>query len=179
VTQIELKRSEDSDKPIVEAFVAISCGGGIGGWGAVINFEDSQKERSSGRLDVTAPAMNLHAASKVLEVIFREYGKSNVHLHIDSYVAAHIELLPFWQANGWQSYSLEKISHRALWKQLDKWQSKHCNVRFTSMNLRTRANKLRKEAKRSKELAREARKRWTHLDETSSTVGVSGPSIRL
>ena len=177
---VKLKSSRNNENPVVEAFVAISRSTeGIGGWGAVINVGDDQRERSGGQLDVTGPQLNLRAAGIVLDFIFRECGKCKVRLHIDSYVAEGVEMLPIWRANGWYANCFtRKIAHRSLWERLDERQSKHSSVRFVSMGLRTR-KKLRKEAERSKQLAREARKLWVHMRQAFPTIGRTGHSIRL
>jgi len=103
-----------------------ACSGnpGPGGWGAVLNYQDSQKELFGSEPDTTNNRMELMAAIKALEALKRPL---NVDLYTDSkYVKDGITTwIHNWQKNGWKSASKKPVKNIDLWQQLVSLTGKH------------------------------------------------------
>ena len=96
---------------------------GIGGWGAVLLYNEHTKELSGGEPDTTNNRMELTAAIEGLSVLSR---KCDVVVITDSeYVKRGItEWLPAWKRRGWvrKGGALKNLD---LWQRLDALTQKH------------------------------------------------------
>lgn len=110
----------------IEIYTDGACSGnpGPGGWGALLRFNDHEKELSGAEADTTNNRMELTAAIKALEALKH---RCDIDLYTDStYVKNGItEWMDGWKAKGWPS----KIKNQDLWKELDALVNKHI-VRF-------------------------------------------------
>ncbi len=97
---------------------------GPGGWGAILQFGDHEKEMYGFEAETTNNRMELTAAIKALEVLNRS---CHVELTTDSqYVRQGItEWLEAWKARGWKTASKKPVKNKDLWQQLDEAVQRH------------------------------------------------------
>lgn len=97
---------------------------GPGGWGAVIRFNDHEKDISGGEADTTNNRMELLAAIKALNALKRP---CTVALTTDSvYVRDGItKWIHGWQRNGWRTAAKKPVKNADLWQDLVKASERH------------------------------------------------------
>src|SRR5690554_7340731 len=97
----------------VYAFTDGACKGnpGIGGWGALLRYKESEKELWGGETNTTNNRMELMAAIKALEALKRP---CDVVLTTDSkYVKQGInEWMAGWKKNGWRTASKSPVKNK-------------------------------------------------------------------
>ena len=110
----------------VRAFTDGACSGnpGPGGWGAVLQFGDHERELRGGAADTTNNRMELTAAIEALRAL-RE--SCRVSLTTDStYVKDGItQWLANWKRNGWKTAAKKPVKNQDLWQALDHESSRH------------------------------------------------------
>ena len=97
-----------------------ACSGnpGPGGWAAILTYNDSERELSSGERQTTNNRMELQAAIADLQSL-RE--ACEVRLHTDSkYIvqAFNDGWIAGWQRRGWFTSAKKPVANRDLWEQL-------------------------------------------------------------
>jgi len=97
---------------------------GSGGWGALIKFNDSEKEIYGGIKYTTNNQMELTAAIEGLRVLKES---CNVDLYTDSkYVMDGIsDWIKKWKKNNWKTASKKDVKNKELWQKLDELISCH------------------------------------------------------
>lgn len=97
---------------------------GPGGWGALLQYGDNNKEIFGGELDTTNNRMELMAAIKALESLNRD---CEVTLYTDSqYVRKGItEWIINWKKRNWQTAAKKPVKNADLWKLLDTQVERH------------------------------------------------------
>ncbi len=97
---------------------------GPGGWGALLEYGDKEKEIFGGEKMTTNNRMELLAAIKGLESLKRS---SRINIFTDSkYVLRGItEWLPNWKKRGWMTASKKPVKNDDLWKRLDALAQNH------------------------------------------------------
>ena len=110
----------------VQAFTDGACSGnpGPGGWGAVLQFGDRERELYGGADDTTNNRMELTAAIEALKALKEP---CEVALTTDStYVKDGItQWLVNWKKNGWKTAARKAVKNQDLWQQLDDQASRH------------------------------------------------------
>lgn len=110
----------------VRAFTDGACSGnpGPGGWGAVLQFGDHERELHGGAADTTNNRMELTAAIEALRAL-RE--SCRVSLTTDStYVKDGItQWLANWKRNDWKTAAKKPVKNQDLWQALDHESSRH------------------------------------------------------
>ena len=113
-------------KKHVEIYTDGACSGnpGPGGWGAVLQYGDKEREISGGELATTNNRMELMAAIQALEALTRD---CRVELHTDStYVMKGIsEWIHNWKRRGWMTADKKPVKNDDLWKRLDAARLRH------------------------------------------------------
>ena len=108
------------DTAIVEIFTDGACSGnpGPGGWGAILQFKDVEKELSGGAQETTNNRMELQAAIEGLRALKRPM---RVAIHTDStYVRDGItKWVVNWKRNGWKTAAKKPVKNIDLWQALD------------------------------------------------------------
>lgn len=103
-----------------------ACSGnpGPGGWGALLQYGEVEKELSGGELETTNNRMELLAAIKALEALKQ---RCTVHLYTDStYVKDGITQWIFsWKKNGWKTAAKKPVKNADLWQLLDVQTRRH------------------------------------------------------
>jgi ribonuclease HI len=104
-----------------------ACSGnpGPGGWGAILQWNDHEKELSGGEAETTNNRMEMMAVIKGLEAL--KHNKSPVTLYTDSkYVLqGATEWLEGWKARGWKSANKKPVKNQDLWEQIDSLLQDH------------------------------------------------------
>ena len=91
---------------------------GPGGWAAILQWQDKERELSGSEPDTTNNRMELMAAIMGLNAVTRPMA---VDLHTDSrYVMNGVQdWMPRWKANGWKTAAKKPVANQDLWQQLD------------------------------------------------------------
>ena len=103
-----------------------ACSGnpGPGGWGAVLQYGEREKELKGGEPLTTNNRMELTAAIAALETLTRP---CTVSLHTDSqYVRGGVTgWVATWKRNGWRTSDKKPVKNEDLWRRLDDAASRH------------------------------------------------------
>jgi ribonuclease HI len=112
--------------PVVEIYSDGACRGnpGPGGWGAVLRYNNLEKELWGGEADTTNNRMELMAAIRALEALKRP---SRVKLYTDSiYVMRGItQWIHDWKRRGWRTADKKPVKNDDLWRELDRLRERH------------------------------------------------------
>lgn len=97
---------------------------GPGGWGAVLQYGEHQRELYGGESDTTNNRMELTAALQALEAL-RE--PCEIDLTTDSeYVRKGItEWLPAWKRRNWKTADRKPVKNADLWQALEQAAARH------------------------------------------------------
>jgi len=97
---------------------------GRGGWGALLQFGDHERELFGGEAHTTNNRMELTAVIRALEALKRP---CRVEVHTDSeYVKNGItEWLPAWKRRGWKTADRKPVKNVDLWHALDALAALH------------------------------------------------------
>lgn len=110
----------------VTIFTDGACRGnpGPGGWGALLQFGERERELRGGEADTTNNRMELTAAIRALEALKQ---RCAVDLHTDSmYVRNGItQWLDGWKSRGWRTSAKKPVKNQDLWQALDTLASRH------------------------------------------------------
>jgi ribonuclease HI len=120
-----LKKREAAGQAVhIHTDAACKGNPGPGGWGAVLQFGDEEREIFGGERETTNNRMELTAVIEALTVLKR---RCPVVLHTDSqYVQKGItEWIHGWKARGWKTASKEPVRNVDLWRRLDELASGH------------------------------------------------------
>mgnify|MGYP001405147719 FL=1 len=103
---------------------ACSRNPGPGGWGAVLQFGDHERELHGGAAETTNNRMELTAAIEALKALSEP---CQVSLTTDStYVKDGItQWLANWKRNGWKTAAKKPVKNRDLWQALDHHAAQH------------------------------------------------------
>ena len=97
---------------------------GPGGWGALLQYGDREKELFGGEPLTTNNRMELTAVIEALSALKRP---SEVMLYTDSvYVRSGIlQWIHNWKRNGWKTSDRKPVKNADLWQILDKLREGH------------------------------------------------------
>jgi len=97
---------------------------GRGGWGAILVWQNQEKELSGGEADTTNNRMELMAAIKALEAVKRPVP---IRLVSDSiYLRDGItKWIHGWRKNGWKTANKTPVANQDLWQRLDELNQSH------------------------------------------------------
>ncbi len=105
---------------MVEIFTDGGCRGnpGVGGWGALLRYGETEKELFGGESETTNNRMELTAVIRALEAITRPVP---LRITTDSkYVKDGItQWIHNWKRNGWKTAAKKPVKNADLWQQLD------------------------------------------------------------
>ena len=97
---------------------------GVGGWGALIEYEDTRKEYFGGKTLTTNNQMEILAAIEGLKALKEP---CIVNLTTDSkYVMQGItSWIENWKKNNWKNAQKKDVKNKDLWVELDKYAASH------------------------------------------------------
>jgi len=106
---------------MIKIYTDGACKGnpGIGGWGALLIYNEQSIEIFDGELETTNNRMELKA---VIEALNRATSMNDdVQIYTDSsYVQKGIqEWIHNWKKNGWRSSNKKPVKNQDLWQMLD------------------------------------------------------------
>ncbi len=103
-----------------------ACSGnpGPGGWGALMQFGENERELKGGEPQTTNNRMELFAAIAALEALKRP---CTVNLHTDStYLRDGItKWIISWKRNGWRTTAKKPVKNVDLWQRLEEAIQRH------------------------------------------------------
>ena len=110
----------------VELYTDGACRGnpGPGGWGALLRYDEQERELYGYQANATNNQMELMAAIRGLEALTQP---CEVSLTTDSkYVLQGMtEWMAGWKRKGWKSASGQPVKNQDLWQRLDKAAQSH------------------------------------------------------
>ena len=113
-------------EPVVEIYSDGACKGnpGPGGWGALLRYNDLEKELWGGEAATTNNRMELMAAIRALEALKKP---SKVKLYTDStYVMKGITTwIQAWKRRGWRTAEKKPVKNEDLWRELEAQAARH------------------------------------------------------
>ena len=97
---------------------------GPGGWGALLQYERTERELFGGEAHTTNNRMELTAVIRALESLKR---RCPVEIYTDSqYVRNGIQnWIHTWKKNGWRTSDKKPVKNVDLWQELDRLAGKH------------------------------------------------------
>jgi ribonuclease HI len=97
---------------------------GTGGWAAVLQYGDRQREISGCEEDTTNNRMEIRAALEALRALKET---CEVELYTDSaYLRDGItQWVPFWKKTGWRTREKKPVKNADLWRALEELTAKH------------------------------------------------------
>jgi len=111
---------------VVDIFTDGACKGnpGIGGWGALLQYNGRARELYGGEKLTTNNRMELLAVIRALEALTQP---CEVRLHTDSqYVQKGIsEWIHSWKKRNWHTAGKKPVKNDDLWKELDQLTQRH------------------------------------------------------
>jgi ribonuclease HI len=114
-----MNSGKNNDKKIIEIFTDGACRGnpGIGGWGALLRYQQHEKKIFGAIDHTTNNRMELTAVIEALKLINKN---SVIHITTDSqYVKNGMTKWIFqWQKNDWQAAIKKNIKNLDLWQTL-------------------------------------------------------------
>jgi len=111
-------------KVIIHTDGACSGNPGPGGWGAILDYNDTRKELYGGEKETTNNRMELKAAIEALNALKRA---CTIEMHVDSqYVKDGItKWIIGWKRNGWKTADKKPVKNLELWQALDEAIKRH------------------------------------------------------
>jgi ribonuclease HI len=111
---------------MIKIYTDGACRGnpGPGGWGALLRFNDQEKNIKGAECHTTNNRMELMAAIQGLTALKQQ---SIVDLYTDSQYVRQgmMSWLAQWKKNGWRNSKKEPVKNVDLWQQLDSLAQTH------------------------------------------------------
>jgi ribonuclease HI len=111
---------------LVDIYTDGACKGnpGIGGWGALLDYDGRVREIFGGEPHTTNNRMELTGVIRALELLKR---RCRVRLHTDSQYVQHgiTEWIHAWKRRGWRTADRKPVKNEDLWRQLDELAARH------------------------------------------------------
>ena len=111
---------------VLEIYTDGACRGnpGIGGWGAILKYDNKIKEINGFSKETTNNIMELSAVIKALKELNRS---CDIIITTDSnYVKDGItKWIHNWKKNGWKTANKKPVKNKELWLELDNLVTQH------------------------------------------------------
>ena len=114
----------DAERVTIHTDGACSGNPGPGGWGAILQYREAEKELHGGEPETTNNRMELTAAIEALSALKRA---APVDLYTDSkYLRDGVtQWIHNWKKNGWKTSSKKPVKNADLWQKLDDLLDRH------------------------------------------------------
>lgn len=103
-----------------------ACSGnpGPGGWGALLRYNETEKELYGSAAETTNNQMELQAAISALNALKHP---CRVELWTDSVYVRNgiLHWIENWKKQGWKNSNKKAVKNQELWKELDKARARH------------------------------------------------------
>ncbi|WCR53650.1 MAG: Ribonuclease HI [Wolbachia endosymbiont of Ctenocephalides orientis wCori] len=111
-------------KVIIYTDGACSGNPGVGGWSAVMLFQDHRKDLCGREENTTNSKMELTAVINGLKALKIS---CNIILYTDSLYVKHgiTKWIHTWKTNGWRTSNKKSVKNMELWQELDKYAAQH------------------------------------------------------
>ena len=109
---------------IIYTYGACRGNPGPGGWGALIQYEGTEKEVYGGLEETTNNQMELSAAIQGLKAL-------NESCHVDLFTDSKYVMdgitnwIHNWKKNNWKTAAKKEVKNKELWQQLDQLMEHH------------------------------------------------------
>jgi len=114
------------DERAVHLFTAVAFSGkrGLGGWGVVLRWKETEREASGRAPGASANRLHILSAVEGLRLLKR---RSKVHLYtVSSYLKdGATTWIRAWKRRNWRTRDDRPVSHRDLWLELESLVSRH------------------------------------------------------
>lgn len=114
------------NKAYVDIYADGACKGnpGLGGWGAILSYQGTEKEMYGAEPATTNNRMELQAVIEALRSLKRP---CDIRIYTDSrYVQQGMnEWLANWKAKNWKTSAKKDVKNVDLWQQLDALTAQH------------------------------------------------------
>lgn len=111
---------------VIDIYTDGACKGnpGVGGWGALLEYNGRSRELFGGEAHTTNNRMELTAVIRALEALRH---RCRVRLHTDSqYVQLGISTwIHSWKKRGWKTADRNPVKNADLWRRLDELACEH------------------------------------------------------
>ena len=111
---------------VLKIYTDGACRGnpGVGGWGAILKYENKTKEIKGFSKETTNNIMELTAVIEALKQLNR---KCDIIITTDSnYVKNGItKWIHNWKLNGWKTANKKPVKNKGLWTKLDELSNQH------------------------------------------------------
>lgn len=115
-----------SEKKLIQIFTDGACSGnpGPGGWGAILRWNDHEKELYGGEADSTNNRMELMAAISALNALKQP---CSIDLYTDSVYVRNgiLSWIDGWKKNNWRTSAKKPVKNVELWMALDDARLRH------------------------------------------------------
>lgn len=111
-------------KVIIYTDGACSGNPGVGGWSAIMLFQDHRKDLCGREENTTNNKMELTAVINGLKALKIS---CNIILYTDSLYVKHgiTKWIHTWKTNGWRTSNKKSVKNMELWQELDKYAAQH------------------------------------------------------
>lgn len=97
---------------------------GIGGWGAILSYNNTIKELCGGEQETTNNRMEMMAVIEALKAL--NTGSSVLLITDSQYVLKGVkEWMPNWKKRNWMTAGRKPVKNVDLWKMLDQLVNQH------------------------------------------------------
>ena len=110
----------------IELFTDGACKGnpGIGGWGALLRFGETEKRLHGGEKETTNNRMELMAVIQGLEAL-KEPCQDRITTDSKYVLQGMTEWLANWKRRNWQTAAKKPVLNADLWRRLDSVAASH------------------------------------------------------
>lgn len=103
----------------IEIFTDGACSGnpGLGGWGAILRYKDTEKELSGSEESTTNNRMELTAVIEALKAL-KSPCEADIYTDSQYVMKGATEWLHGWIANSWRTADKKPVKNSGLWQEI-------------------------------------------------------------
>ena len=110
----------------ITLFTDGACSGnpGLGGWGAILRYKETEKEISGSQDATTNNRMELTAVLEALKLL-KEPCEIDIYTDSQYVMKGATEWLYGWMKNGWRTADKKPVKNSELWQELYRFDKQH------------------------------------------------------